>query len=481
MKVAIVGAGFSGIGSRSAPAQRARRLHDLRARRRASAASGTTTPTRHRVRRPVVPVPVLVRAAQGLEARRARPATRSPRTCATSRPVRHQPAPPLGTKIPRPGTRTRGAWTLAAADERAPRRCAHPSAAASSTGRAARDRPARRLRPAPVPLRPVDHYHDLSGQARRVIGTGASAIQFVRRRRAGRAPRRLPAHPPVDAAAQEPDTAGMLTLLKLVPALHRIRRADLFLSMEIVIAGLDRCAPIRKVIEAGLTPFMERRSRPGAAREATPDYRSAASAAVLVPTTSRRCRGRTSTLIADRIEKIVREGVVTDDGTVRRGRHDRLGHRVQRRTTSSRRWPCTGGRRRAEQAWSRRRARRTSDHRRGLPEPVPHVRAEHQRRGRSIIYMSSRSRLTSPTRCECYATAAPARSRCAPTRRSSSTTGCRSSSRIWTNCNSWYRQAGSGKMTNSVARPHAGLPQGDQRGRPRRVLRTSPRRYSLPR
>ena len=140
-------------------------------------------------------------------------------------------------------TRRRGTWTrrARAAASRSTRARARARQRRAAPARAARHPRARALRGQAVPLGALGSRATTSrGKRVAVIGTGASAIQFVPAdRAAGRAAPRLPAHAAVDRAEARPrDVArGERWLFERVPGAHWLRRTGAVLAAESRVVG----------------------------------------------------------------------------------------------------------------------------------------------------------------------------------------------------------------------------------------------------
>lgn len=120
-----------------------------------------------------------------------------------------------------------------------------------------------------------DHEYDLTGKRVAVVGTGASAVQFV---------------PPVAERAQQLDVyqrspPWMLPrsnreyprparwLLRRVPGLQRLRRRTLLAVMESTILGFIAVPPLRWLLGAWAQAFMRLQLRdPGLRAKLWPDY-----------------------------------------------------------------------------------------------------------------------------------------------------------------------------------------------------------------
>ena len=250
-EVAVIGAGFSGAGRRDPPARRGRATSWCSSAR---ATIGGTWREQHvsrlRVRHPVAPLLLLLRAQPGLVAHLLAPSRRSPPTCAASPRRARDPRPhPHGCEV------TGATWDEEAArwrvetsrGDRRGRACSSP-APGRSPRRAVPDVPGldalRRAR-ASTP-REWDHGYDLAGKRVAVVGTGASRDpDRAGDRAAGRAPARAPAHAAVGDPAPRPRdraraSAGSTASVPAAAAARARRRSTP--ARELLVLGV-RQAP----------------------------------------------------------------------------------------------------------------------------------------------------------------------------------------------------------------------------------------------
>jgi cation diffusion facilitator CzcD-associated flavoprotein CzcO len=166
-----------------------------------------------------------------------------------------------------------------------------------------------------------DHENDLTGERVAVIGTGASAIQFIPEvaQRAAHldvyqrsAPYLLPRR---NVAYPEP----VRQLLRRIPGAQRVRRYGMCGVMESITFGLTRSSATRALLRAWSTAFMrvqlrgDRRLR----RRAWPDYPFGCKRILFSSSYLPALRRNDVELISDQIDRITARGVVTRDGTER--------------------------------------------------------------------------------------------------------------------------------------------------------------------
>lgn len=166
-----------------------------------------------------------------------------------------------------------------------------------------------------------DHQHDLTGQRVAVIGTGASAIQFIPEIAAHvahldvyqrSAPYLLPRR---NLAYREP----VRQLLRRIPGAQRLRRYGMCGVMESITFGLTRSFAARALLRLWSTSFMrvQLRGDRGLRRRAWPDYPFGCKRILFSSGYLPALRRSNVELISDQIHRITARGVVTRDGTER--------------------------------------------------------------------------------------------------------------------------------------------------------------------
>ena len=166
-----------------------------------------------------------------------------------------------------------------------------------------------------------DHEHDLTGERVAVIGTGASAIQFIpeiaqrvaqldiyQRSAPYLLPRRNLEYP-------EPVRA----LLRRIPGAQRLRRYGMCGVMESITFGLTRSRAARLPTRAWSTLFMriQLRGDRSLRRRAWPDYPFGCKRILFSSSYLPALRRSNVELVSDQIDRITPTGVVTRDGTER--------------------------------------------------------------------------------------------------------------------------------------------------------------------
>ncbi|MDT7608511.1 MAG: hypothetical protein QOG96_3014 [Pseudonocardiales bacterium] len=166
-----------------------------------------------------------------------------------------------------------------------------------------------------------DHDYDLRGKRVAVIGTGASAVQFVPEiaeqagqlavfQRSGNwfLPRRNRAYP-----------ALLKVLFARVPSVQRVRRAFLFRYMEAITAAIRNPATVGRVGRLRAALFMRWQLRdPEVRRKAWPDYMFGCKRVLFSSAYLPALQRDNVELVTEAIERMAPEGPVTADGR----RHD---------------------------------------------------------------------------------------------------------------------------------------------------------------
>ncbi len=165
-----------------------------------------------------------------------------------------------------------------------------------------------------------DHDYDLTGKRVAVIGTGASAIQFV--------PQIAPKVSHLDVYQRTPPwivpkrdrtiSSAEQWLFEHVPATHWLRRAGLYWALESRVVGFATAGRINRVIEQVARYYLRKSVPDPALRErVTPAYRFGCKRVLIsndwYPTLQR----DNVDLITDRIEAITPRGVRTAAGVER--------------------------------------------------------------------------------------------------------------------------------------------------------------------
>jgi cation diffusion facilitator CzcD-associated flavoprotein CzcO len=165
-----------------------------------------------------------------------------------------------------------------------------------------------------------DHEHDLRGRRVAVVGTGASAVQFVPpvAAQAGRLeiyqrsapyllPRRNPRYPaPVSAA------------IRHVPGLQRVRRLTMWGVMETFILGYTKLPALKALLRLWSTTFMRLQLKDrGLRRKVWPDHDFGCKRILFSSHYLPALQRPNVQVICDPIARITATGIVTADGTER--------------------------------------------------------------------------------------------------------------------------------------------------------------------
>ncbi|HEU0023031.1 MAG TPA: NAD(P)/FAD-dependent oxidoreductase [Thermoleophilaceae bacterium] len=165
-----------------------------------------------------------------------------------------------------------------------------------------------------------DHGYDLAGRRVAVIGTGASAIQFVpivaesvarmdvyQRSAPYMLPRNNPTYPTL-----------MRRLVEHVPGLQIARRYGIWAFMELFVAGLTRVPPLGWLLRTWSTSFMRMQLRdPEIRRRGWPDYPFGCKRILFSSTYLPALQRPNVDLVTDEIARVTPRGVVTADGRER--------------------------------------------------------------------------------------------------------------------------------------------------------------------
>lgn len=165
-----------------------------------------------------------------------------------------------------------------------------------------------------------DHDHDLTGRRVAVIGTGASAIQFI--------PRIQPAVERLTVFQRTPPwvlgrpehriTATEKRLLRSVPGLQRAIRAAIYCGAETGILGLAYDPRLTKPVEALARRHIRSQvSDPVLRRKVTPDYRLGCKRILGSDDYYPALSAPNADVVTDSIARVRKNAIVTEDGTVR--------------------------------------------------------------------------------------------------------------------------------------------------------------------
>jgi cation diffusion facilitator CzcD-associated flavoprotein CzcO len=165
-----------------------------------------------------------------------------------------------------------------------------------------------------------DHGYDLRGRRVAVIGTGASAVQFVpeiaqevahldvyQRTAPYMLPRRNPTYP-----------GWLRALIRHVPGVQAARRIAMWLFMESLTFGLTRFRPALASARLWSATFMRMQVRdPELRRRIRPDYPFGCKRILFSSNYLPALQRPNVDLVTDRIARISERGVVTEDGRER--------------------------------------------------------------------------------------------------------------------------------------------------------------------
>jgi cation diffusion facilitator CzcD-associated flavoprotein CzcO len=165
-----------------------------------------------------------------------------------------------------------------------------------------------------------DHDHDLTGERVGVVGTGASAIQFVPKiqPRVGRLHlfQRTPAWvlPDMD----RPVTAAERRLFRRVPATQRLVRAGIYVMQEVTVLGTIVNRRFAKVLEAAGRRHLRHQVRdPELRAKLRPNYTIGCKRITMSNTYYPAICQPNVELVTDRIEEVRPRSIVTADGAER--------------------------------------------------------------------------------------------------------------------------------------------------------------------
>ena len=165
-----------------------------------------------------------------------------------------------------------------------------------------------------------DHGYDLAGKRVAVIGTGASAIQFVppvaeRAARVDVYQRSAPYVLPRDNPEYRP---SFRRLIQRVPGLQAARRYGMWAFMEMFVAGLTRVPPLGWLLRAWSTAFMRSQlTDPEVRRKAWPDYPFGCKRILFSSDYLPALQRPDVELVTDAIARLTPRGVATADGRER--------------------------------------------------------------------------------------------------------------------------------------------------------------------
>jgi cation diffusion facilitator CzcD-associated flavoprotein CzcO len=165
-----------------------------------------------------------------------------------------------------------------------------------------------------------NHDVDLAGKRVAVIGTGASAIQFVPElaKQAARLHVFQRTPPWIVPKRDRPITAVERWLFARLPTTHWLRRAGLYWLLEARVVGFAYAPKINQLAERmALRSLTEQIPDPVLRAKLTPDYRLGCKRVLISNDYYSALQQPNVELVTDRIESVTPRGVRTADGTVR--------------------------------------------------------------------------------------------------------------------------------------------------------------------
>jgi cation diffusion facilitator CzcD-associated flavoprotein CzcO len=165
-----------------------------------------------------------------------------------------------------------------------------------------------------------DHAHSLSGRRVAVIGTGASAIQFIPEvaKQAAELHVYQRTSPYMMPRRNRPYARWMRAAIRHLPGVQAARRYGMWLFMESWIASLTRLAPLKWAFRAFSTSYLRVHVRDRELRrKLTPDYPFGCKRILFSSYWYPALQRDNVELVTDRIARITERGVVTADGRER--------------------------------------------------------------------------------------------------------------------------------------------------------------------
>jgi cation diffusion facilitator CzcD-associated flavoprotein CzcO len=165
-----------------------------------------------------------------------------------------------------------------------------------------------------------DHDADLDGKRIAVIGTGASAIQFVPAlaKQAGRLHVFQRTPPWIVPKRDRTITAAERWLFARVPATHWLRRTGLYWLLEARVVGFAYAPKVNELAERLTRRYLATQvPDPELRAKLTPDYRLGCKRVLLSNDYYPALQRSNVELVTERIEAVTPRGVRTADGTVR--------------------------------------------------------------------------------------------------------------------------------------------------------------------
>ncbi len=165
-----------------------------------------------------------------------------------------------------------------------------------------------------------DHDYDMTGKRVAVIGTGASAIQFVPEvaERAAHLDVYQRSAPYMLPRDNSPYPELMRRAIAHVPGLQAARRYGMWLFMETFVAGITRVKPLGALLRTWSKLFMRSQLKDPAVRQkAWPDYPFGCKRILFSSEYLPALQRPDVELVTDEVERVTPGGVVTADGRER--------------------------------------------------------------------------------------------------------------------------------------------------------------------
>ncbi len=168
-----------------------------------------------------------------------------------------------------------------------------------------------------------DHDHDLTGRRVAVLGTGASAIQFVPhvQRRAGHLTLFQRTAPWVLPRGDRPITHLERELFRRVPLAQRVARAAVYWGRETWVVGFRRLRLMRLAERRALRDLERAVPDPTLRTKLTPTYRLGCKRVLMSNDYYPALTRPDVEVVTDRIERVLPHAVVTVDAAGRRREH----------------------------------------------------------------------------------------------------------------------------------------------------------------
>jgi cation diffusion facilitator CzcD-associated flavoprotein CzcO len=168
-----------------------------------------------------------------------------------------------------------------------------------------------------------DHDHELAGERVAVIGTGASAIQFVPHVQpaAGHLTLFQRTAPWVLPRRDRRYPTWQRRLNRILPAVQRAVRAQMYVFRELVLIGFLKPRILRKVEQVGLRHLHSQVSDPGLRAKLTPHFRLGCKRVLMSNTYYPALAADNAEVVTDRIVEVLPRAIVTQAADGSRTEH----------------------------------------------------------------------------------------------------------------------------------------------------------------